>query len=786
MLMWGPSGAQPLGAGRDRLAAALFAVTVCHAAAAAAEAKRTFSIPAGPATETMARFASDAGVNVIAAPGLLERTATQAVEGEMSPQEALQRMLDGAGVRARYAAPGAVVVTLAEERSAAKTKDDISFGGKSSVNVNEIVVVTAARRPTDIFKTPISVTAFGSEEFVNNWGDAYADLSGSAPGVSVVEAAPGRGDILIRGVSSLSGVGEPTVGVYVNDTPVSVQGLQTAFDFVDLQRVEVLRGPQGVNYGEGALAGAVRLISHPAEIGVRQSRQSVEYLANDFDASGGGGDMMFNIPLSERNAVRIVAYARRRPDFFEGAGGLERFGARGAFRREGEAGSALDIMVWGQDATLDGSALSPSPNGNGPAAAGFNEVFSDAFFLASASATTSMGGGGLTFSASYFEKDAHLSERSIVGGQVDDVAQSTLSYETQRMTAELRFDSRAFDVFSWNAGVFFNEERDEADLGLIVAQNGDAFTSLSLTDRTTAAVFGGVRAAYDSGLELEAGLRVSSEQADFGGEGALIVGDQTFFRGAADDLCETLTTFRVSAGRPVGDQLYLYSAIADGVRSGGFNLLADEGQPATFDADRIRSYEAGVRWRNPDMGLSASAIAFRLDWDDVQVDQFDDAELTSFLANAGEAKSEGVEVEARWRPIDGLTLTGAATALRARFEDGAGVFTEGERLPNTPERTYAVSAEYRRPLGAGDAQVSLSYRHVGESVLTGLQINQERQPAYGLLNVRTRYAVGGLEGSFFIDNATDERAVLLSALQTRGGVFFDTPRTFGISLTARY
>src|ERR1700689_814419 len=205
----------------------------------------------------------------------------------------------------------AVAVLLGSSRAMAQSSSATSPVTSTDSQLAEIVV-TAEKRESTVQKTPFSITAISGDELTSRGISSVAGLIADVPGISVRSAGPGQTELEMRGLSS-SGGAAPTVGFYLDDAPLTppVAALNGKVvidpDLFDVNRVEVLRGPQGTLYGSGSMGGTVKLVTNEPKLNVFEG--SVEGIGSGTTGGGfnRGGNLMLNIPLIEdRLAMRVV------------------------------------------------------------------------------------------------------------------------------------------------------------------------------------------------------------------------------------------------------------------------------------------------------------------------------------------------------------------------------------------------------------------------------------------------------------------------------------------------
>ena len=299
----------------------------------------SLDLPAQPLAMSLRAVGSQTSTNVLFDPPLVEGVNAPGVQGQFTVEEAFRKLLDGTGLKYRFlddktvmvisaseasvkptasAAPAALRLAQSDDSSAKQSEVGVSQGSEASdgqaPNLEEIVV-TATKHEERLQDVPIAMTALTSRDITSRGLAGYADILSSVPGVYYQDGGPGDTAILIRGITQGGGGTPPTVATYFGEIPMSVQGGGNLGQhgtprFVDIDRVEVLRGPQGTVFGANALAGAIRVIPAVPDL------EKFEYnLGTRGFATAHSDDLSYhlegtlNLPLAQdRFAIRLVGY----------------------------------------------------------------------------------------------------------------------------------------------------------------------------------------------------------------------------------------------------------------------------------------------------------------------------------------------------------------------------------------------------------------------------------------------------------------------------------------------
>lgn len=309
------------------------------------------------------------------------------------------------------------------------------------------------------------------------------------------------------------------------------------------------------------------------------------------------------------------------------------------------------------------------------------------------------------------------------------------------------------------------------------------------------AAFGNLTFHVTDKIDVTGGLRFARSRQQQEQVGSGMLGSVVPTRRASD----SVPTYLANVRYRVNDHFMPYLRFATGYRPGGPNAVVNglDGQPLaapTFDDDKLTSYEAGVKFGSADRRFNADISLYHVDWDDMQITAIRNG--LGLIANAAKARSEGAELTLTALPVRELTLMGTFgytnAELAADAPDLGGV--KGESLPDTPEITAALSAEYRFDLGNYDAFAGGTVRYVDDrnanfDLATGMP--QYELPDYTAVDLRTGLTVGGTRLQLYCKNLTNERGQLSAITGTSlfGGpanVSILQPRTYGLSVDVSF
>ena len=589
----------------------------------------------------------------------------------------------------------------------------------------EEIVVTVQKREQNLAEVPLSVQAISAEDLAVAGAAKVSDLVTLIPGASVVSnSTPGFETIQIRGISSGT-TGDGLVGYYVDETPFGIPNLQLTppSRLLDVERVEVIRGPSGTLYGQGSMGGTIKLVTARPDSSEFSGRAEGEYS----HTSGGDSNYAFgavlNVPILEDKLAarasgsfeRLSGYAET-PEFArKNANDFESVNARVSLLFTPTDEIDLGLSYWRIENDQDFSnGLTPGlpvPTIGGTGGVrGFTDVEAD---LYSFTAAWDMGFATLTSNSSYIQHELDFLAPLLT------VLLNDSTFETDSFTQELRLTSPGDQPLQWIGGFFYRDATIHSDIDFTFS----GFPVIDVVgdlDTKSWSLFGEISYdLFDGRLVPLVGLRYFED--DRGSEGIdratglpRDVGPARYKRWSP----------RFNLAFQATENGLIYFNAAKGFRSGVLQTPAQAaasialGIPTSTQIapDELWTYELGARWSLFDGRLLLEASYYHTNWEDIQL-QFATAAIIS-LANGGDADIDGADLGVLWRPAPGLTLQVVANVNDADFARvvpalGAALPTVnvGEPLPNVPNTTFMASADYELDLPWGElsARTHLSY-----------------------------------------------------------------------------
>ncbi len=609
----------------------------------------------------------------------------------------------------------------------------VACTGNCETSLDDIIV-TATRRDASAVSVPLSLVALDRARLDSDRVTNIADLSRTTPGLSLRNGWGDSTKISIRGIAST--VGTATTGIYIDDTPIQVRSLGAADivantypEIFDLERVEVLRGPQGTLFGAGSEGGTVRFITSSPSLDDTSLYGKASVATTKGGAESWSVGASASVPLVEdRIGVRLTGFTKKDGGWLDRApfepGGVtvdKNINRRTATSLRGAVAFAptetltltpsIFYQKWHRHDTDQYWELLSNPDADRYVSGALvSQPASDRFYLPALKGELDLGGAKLITNTSWFDRrnqttvdySYHIVEglTGIFSGGTAILhtlpvpgftAPSNFVSNQKAFTQEARLQSTSQDTpLSWTFGVFYQNVRQHTQqdivspligvlLGPVPLLPGDRpYASMDSSKDEQLAAFGQLDWKATDKLTLTAGGRVSRTKVTFANaqDGPINFGPT----GATGSKKETPFTPKVGVDFKPDDNSLVYASAAKGFRPGGGNpgvptafCAADLAQlgisqvPSTYKSDSVWSYEVGAKKGSSDNRLNVQASAFLIDWKDIQqnVPMFRCG--FAYTANLGKAVSKGFDLQMSVQPLDGLTLRGSVAYMDAHY-----------------------------------------------------------------------------------------------------------------------
>ena len=613
----------------------------------------------------------------------------------------------------------------------------------SDDNVIEQIIVTAQKRATALQDVPFSIAAMGGEQIRSSGSANVVDLSRNFAGLTIADLGPGQSQVAIRGISAgqvirdQPGVKEQ-VGIYLDESPISIALFTPDLDLYDLDRFEVLRGPQGTLFGAGSLSGTLRYITAQPELGKFGGSAEASVVNGSETSFGGSIKGAVNLPMGEHSAMRIVGYYNELPGFIDARrldGSVDedvdtgsKVGARVAMTFQPSENVSITPRIVYQKLDTDGFPrvdvfnilANPYTTSEPQVRLGRREQYiqleeglEDDFTLADLKMDFKLGGLTLTSVTSYTDREVVVTrDATTLTGSVsydiefpEIVRLSSALVDTtdlQALSQELRLASDSGGLFEWLVGVFYQDvDRDysqflptpgwDAATGIdnasLNAVTDSPFFSGLVYDFKQFGVFGEGTVRFNEQWSLTAGLRYYDFDEDrilnFGGAFADVTVD------LAGSTSSDGFSPRAILAYDATDDVQLTLQAARGFRLGGVNdpinvpLCSEEdievfGSQRTWDDETVWNYELGAKMQFAERRVTLNMAAFYSDIEDLQATTDAGTCSSRIVFNVPKARALGMEAELFARPNDNWDFGISATWVDAELRSSVTSTSDGE------------------------------------------------------------------------------------------------------------
>ena len=681
------------------------------------------------------------------------------------------------------------------------------------------IVVTAQKREESLQKTPISIVAFTGDDLTKAGINEISDLRSQVPSLQIVPH-PNSGTstrIFMRGVGNNDDqiTQDPSVAVYVDGVYLArTQGLVT--EVAELERVEVLRGPQGSLYGRNATGGAINFITRAPDLDDLRIKQTFSVGNDNYFRSRTN----INVPIGETLAVEAGYMYMQRNGYVKNNGtGVKRFGDQ---RRQAWRGALLwkpsdsfnirysydrsdleDTPIFMAAVPLypdrvkrqsEGSIYVKDLKKNDAVSQGHNLI-----------ATLDVSDSLTLKSITGYRKLNSWTNQNYLAGVAGPYAliESSGSLKQKQFSQEFQAIGDIGDRLQYVLGLYYFEEkgdgysisysartlqRDDREIHIenkAYAAYGQAtFTPAILDDRLH--ITGGLRWSRDK--------RQARMQDTIIRPGSTVVGPIKPAATSFDNVSPSLIV-----AFDVNPDVNLYAKMVRGYKSGGFNVRASSAErfASGFKPETITSYEAGLKSMLFDRRLRFNIAGFISDYRDIQINTRSDPNnvgITDVL-NAGKARVKGIELDVTAEPVNGLNLNFTYSYLTGKYLEvvGAdGVDRAGTmKFINMPRHTVSMKAEYQfPPMPIGQLSAGVDYYHQG-LVQTSSSDLRYKARGYGLLDARVSLSdipigVGKWRLSAYGRNLTDKEYYVAHFSTGPSAAFYGQPRSYGLELSFEY
>jgi outer membrane receptor protein involved in Fe transport len=707
------------------------------------------------------------------------------------------------------------------------------------------VIVTAQKRSENLQNIPAAVSVLQGADLEQLMALQLTDYATHVAGLQVDSGgSPGQTQITLRGIDANGG--GSTVGTYIDDTPLGssslfAQGASYQLDLMpyDIERVEVLKGPQGTLYGASTMGGLLKYVMRSPDLDKVEGHVGADVLHVDGGANvGGGARASVNLPIvNDVFGVRVSYFNHVTPGYIDdGATGAKdqnenrQQGGRLAALWQVNSALSLKFSAILQDLNADAPSIvtvntvpfrfdsSGQPSGFVPGAPVHGDLtdshvptmrFDQKLQFYSATVNWDLSWANFISATSYsqalnninFDLTPQFGALIPVftnGAVPAGLAPFNTKLNLYKATQEFRLTSPNGGPIEWLVGVFYTSETAPqlqnliaTDLNLVTIP---AITPLARFDSPSQyseiSAFGDLTVKLPWDSDITGGLRLARDRqtASSDQSGVLIPNSD-----AGSSASEDVHTYLFALRHHFDADTMAYLRIASGFRPGGPNTPFP-GVPPKVDPDTLVNYELGLKSSSLERKVQVDLAAYYIKWSDIQVEA-ETIEGVQFETNGGNAKSEGVELETVLAPLPGLNvhLNGAYSHPVLTSDVAALGYHAGDQLALTPTWSGSLSADYVTPLTVDwKASFGAAIRYVGARyTLVSSDPNAVLLPAYHALDLSTGVANERWGIRLYAKNVTNTRGYLSETILSApssgtADLVILQPRTIGVSIDAAF
>jgi len=826
---------------RAGLLATACAFAIASGASAETRAQHQFNIPAESAADALQAFGMQTGKQVLFPYDAVAGKQSPAISGLLNDDDVLKTLVAASGLVVKY--NDANRVTLATPEAAPQATSTAPSAVVPAEGIQEITV-TATRTSTLASKTPVAVTAVTSEKLASAGITNPTQLMQAVPNLVIDRGNANGLQVNIRGVTS-TGVANPSAAFLIDGIYVLEQNAQETA-FYDLDRVEVLRGPQGTLYGRNTTAGVVNIISASPKSTYSASLDAVvgNYGAKQLTA-------MVNLPVNDKLAFRIAANYDARENYYkqtvpeDNKPALDRDNksvrVSGLYKPNDKVRLLVKVDYTQMNGSGNGFGGSPlisnfyalplvvPANGvrgadpvyiNPSASKALSKIYADAQGYNGQDSTWGISAElnwalsdqlNLTWLGGYRQFSRNDQGSQFWGADISgptpvytvNPAGTTELSNSESQELRLAFDSGKLKA---QGGLYFFHQHLSTDLnfGIINLPTDDSWqqslgafgqVTYSVTDEWR--ITGGIRETVDT-IFNSGGLFLSLPFGD-------LVLSHAETKGSSGKV-----TWKVETDYDLGPKTMAYGMVATGYKGIGFNSNCTVDEPGCqYDPENLTDYEAGIKTRLMDNHLMLNASAFHYDYTNLQLSQILSKIVggvptpSSTTTNAGAAKIDGVEIEGGYIPLEHHRIDFSATWLNARYtnyvispDDPASDNFNGAPLDHSPKWTLSAGYTYNHPLADGSELVAnIHSSYVDDYAILNTNVNaQFWQPSYTTTDFSLRYNAPDRKwyAEAYVKNI--ENSIAVTYINTSPGMpglndgtaSTTDPQTYGLRLGARF
>lgn len=684
-------------------------------------------------------------------------------------------------------------VAFAQE---AKSSDEVSVGD---------IIVTAQKREERLRDVPVSVSALTGNDIENRGATSLDALQASVPALRLVDIGPGSQRIQLRGISQYQGL--PTVGNYIDEFSLNGYAASGTAEIrlLDVQRVEVLRGPQPALYGEGSMGGTIRYVTVDPDLSNFSGNGLAEISTPRGGEVGWRVEGVVNLPLSvDKAGLRLAAAREEAGGWIDGAPGKnlndrDTTTVRGKLLLKPSDVFTVSIMGLYNKASQDFKSYSGADRKTGqivPSPA------TQEYKLGTLNLSYDAGPVTLLSATGYLDQDGRSVDDSaqfynrLFGGPFLRTALTDSVGTLKKFSQEFRLSSNGTGPLRYLLGVSYTDGKDHGVIdgdgeslipGLPASALGVVFHQDAKTRSKIWAVFGSVAYEIADQVTIDLGGRYFRDKRSIDSI-FTITGFPIPPTIALDSATFDSFNPRVALTVKTGASGIIYANAAKGFRSGGFNSVTAAVVPATFDPEHLWSYEVGTKQSFLGGHLFVEASIYYNEYKNIQSNTVVPGTGFAAVLNSGKASGPGVDLAIRAMPSKDLTFSASLGYNKLRFDTNATDKAKGDPLDLVPDWNWSAAIDYTPELTDSvglAAHADIGFTDAGTITLRQLPEVKSSQ-ARAVANLRLGFTFSTFEAYVFANNVLDENKIVNPAF----GAFFEPiytkPRAIGLGVKGHF
>ena len=790
-----------------------------------------------PLDEALATWGTSIGMAVVIdADATEKRVVGNGLHGTISARAALQLLLKKSGLS--YAVQGDTVyvvpkVTASQSQATGALRlasaDVMNFGTDSTFEASsaalddaqtdhdslkdlEEVVVTAQKREEKLQDVPIAISVMSGTELENSTYMDTRDALATIPGLATIQDAESGGTLLsLRGVTSTGDLfsGSTPIGYYIDGVPFGLvrSAIVPDANVYDLQRIEVLNGPQGTLYGASALNGVIRILTNDPDLHDFDFKGRTTDSTTDHGGENYDGDMAVNIPIvTDKLALRVVAGDEHWSGWLNSAYGNHTNDSDIGNERIKLYAQPTDTLSIGLSAWHSEvrSAGFPESDSNYYTALDYGDPSLNTFNTYGVTVKKNMEVFDISSVTSYIAYD----DKGMLDLTPEDNAFGLFTDTHSRVySEELNITSKSSGPWKWSGGVFYRNAQDISYQTDTFFPSPPIFGDRWRDTSKSEAVFGELgRQFFGDQLEITAGARyfhdIEGTQA-YGTPSQLDIISSEGYSIAPSTATASVGTPRATVTWKPNKDFTAYLSYGQGFRAGFPQGYFTQAFFPAAAPDKLTNYEIGVKGDALDQHLAYTAAAYYIRWTGLQ-QSLSYTPTTGPLAgisegvvaNANAASGPGVEFSVTARPVNDWNLSVAFSwndltynqTVDSDITSGSPLFLKGDRLDESPEFTASFSTSYLFPIAASGLKGQISASEQYTSSLDSVDVrlgSAANAPSNSVLIGRANFSLifpNHWSTSIYVDNFANYNGMIQGGGQTP---YFSTrtlPRTVGVKV----